>query len=178
MGKNHPNNVSFYFGQDSAKGPKAMSYQNLDFCITDGQPKPGPVTTHMDGPRQFVINVSAGRHGADKCASVVKDYIGSQEGKIIHTGGGNILPSKLNFAFKGILNIESDAGTDSIEVWIGQGHHGSEDNWFIASNAFDAVGVGNRAAKFKSAYSSNGWVINGDDYGANHWGIFEGPNFL
>lgn len=133
MDKEHKNEFKF----NAIKGVSvAFWFPNNagDHIVTDGQPYSGvDVENNADGSVTIIVN--AGRKGSTECADWFKAFVGSNGKMMIHTGGGDNLPEKLNFAIKGKLTIDKE----DFEVCLGQGHRdGGMNNWHLASKSIIA----------------------------------------
>ncbi len=111
----------------------SSSFTAGDYIITDGQPW-GGVTVVNDSDDMTNIDVNAGRHGSSDCAKWFCNFVNNDATHMIHTLGGDKKPDKLNFAVKGILNINGY----EFSICIGQGHHDDSNNWHFASQSLKA----------------------------------------
>jgi hypothetical protein len=127
MTTEHDNEFDF----NASTNVNSISFKfNGDYIVTDGQPYGG---VSSEGGK---IVVKAGRKGSEKCAKWFNDYVASSYENMIHTVGGDNIPSELNFAIKGTLTVDGV----SHEICLGQGHRPStgENNWHIASKSIIA----------------------------------------
>lgn len=107
-----------------------ITFELDNHIVTEGQPFDGiDVQLVNDNENQLCIDVKAGRHGSDACASFYTSFVNGESKHMMHTRGGSNVPSKLNFAFTGTLYIDEY----KFEVCLGQGKRNSYNNWHLAS---------------------------------------------
>ncbi|MFM2486596.1 hypothetical protein [Celerinatantimonas yamalensis] len=129
MTKVHDN--EFLFEAQPSDLAISFTYGN-DYIVSDGQPFDGVTTKSVSDV--LTITIKAGRHGTSRCADWFNSSVDGDYSRMIHTGGGDNKPHDLNFAIKGVLDIN---GT-SFNICLGQGHQGSKNNWHLASDKLTA----------------------------------------
>ena len=92
------------------------------------------------------FSFTLGRHGTDDVANWFKQQLGNDRGKTTF----NDLPKKLNFAFKGNLDLKFGKGDNNHglseyyykvdDVVIAQGHTGTSNNWWAAGQHCKYIG--------------------------------------
>ncbi|MCF2908431.1 hypothetical protein L1285_08855 [Pseudoalteromonas sp. DL2-H2.2] len=124
--KEHKNN--FYFKGSSGIESINFYYGNVN-SVTPGQPW-GEITSTQENHNKTVkIVVDSGRKADKANAKWFNETVNSDGNKMFHTRGGDNVPSKLNFAIKGILEINGE----QFNVCLGQGTSGTYNNWHLAS---------------------------------------------
>ncbi|CAM1372049.1 hypothetical protein [Tenacibaculum xiamenense] len=120
---------------------KSLKFELDDHKVTKNQPFDGiHAEDNADNPNTLKIDVKAGRKGSSSCAGFYKDFVDGKTNNMMHTRGGNVKPDKLNFAFTGVLSIEYGNGVvNSYNICLGQGHHGTENNWHFASEDLESA---------------------------------------
>jgi hypothetical protein len=151
-------NNKFIFECDKSIESMSFVFGN-QYAITDGQPW-GEVESSFyydkkNKRNELKIDVGAGRKASKKPAQFYNSIVNSNTNKMIHTRGGDNVPKELNFAFNGILKINND----SFNVCIGQGHHGSYNNWHIASDNMNSI------SPFQQGDLGNYHLTNDGSYG-------------
>ena len=134
---------------------------NDAYNITKGQPFNGVTVGNITG-QMTDIDVNAGRKGSKEVAQWYIDSVGRDSTHMIHTMGGDAVPEKLNFAIKGTLTINGNA----FEVCIGQGHHGDNNNWHLASQALKAD-ANNKSGTIGNSLTNSFRITQTGTYGFN-----------
>lgn len=131
----HPSEHNNYVKFKGNSSIDSISFELDEYIVTKDQPFDGIHPELESGnANKLDIDVKAGRKGSSDCADFYKDFVGNDSKYMMHTRGGNVHPSKLNFAFTGTLYINNIA----FEVCIGQGHDGSYNNWHLCSKDMDS----------------------------------------
>lgn len=107
--------INFYYGDNNS--------------VTPGQPWGEVDSESKDHGKSVVVKVDSGRKADKKNAAWFNATVDSSSSKMFHTRGGDNVPSELNFAIKGILEINEAR----FEVCLGQGTSGAYNNWHLAS---------------------------------------------
>ncbi|MCY7296898.1 hypothetical protein [Alteromonas sp. a30] len=123
---NDINDIKFLFNNDDTSA----------YSITKGQPWKEVNVMQKDHGSTLIVDIDAGRKGDSSNADFFNDTVNSDGNNMIHTDGGSNKPSELNFAIKGVLEINGDR----FNVCLGQGHRSSNDhnNWHLASESLSA----------------------------------------
>ena len=124
--KEHANVFKFVgeSGIDSIK----FHYGDVN-SITPGEPWGDVTSESHNGGKTVEIKVDAGRKADKANAKWFNDTVNGQSSKMFHTRGGDNVPSELNFAIQGILEINKQR----FNVCLGQGTSGTYNNWHLAS---------------------------------------------
>jgi|GEM_PF-2521695 len=123
MTKVHDNDIVF----EGQSGIGKMNFQFIgDYCVSDNEPFDG---VKVSTGETLTITVKAGRHNSSRCASFFSSAVNGNQSHMMHSRGGDNKPKELNFAVKGTLKINDK----EYDVVLGQGHHGNNNNWHIAS---------------------------------------------
>ena len=123
-------------------GVQYLSFTELSYSITSGQPYGGASGSVKDGLKSAKIVVKAGRKGSSDVASWFKSEVG--DGKAVAARSLNPLPGKLNFAVAGTLVIRiGDQNTVCDNVIVAQGHAGSYNDWWIGGPYMKTAKISN-----------------------------------
>jgi len=106
--------------------------------VTPGQKNEPPPTISQSG-RVFTISFAANHKGnkdvADRfsglCGGSAHEYAGRH-------GGGT--PKKLNFYFGVDIRFETAQGGGALKIYLGQGHGGTANNWWIGGSGISSSG--------------------------------------
>jgi len=126
-----PDNTFTLTGKDIVN----VEYLSGSAKVSDGQPFELPPKVKPDGPGNFVITFTAGRH---KTLAMAQGFIaaagGSQYTLVVATSGDPI-PNELNFYFGLNLTVRLPSGgrLDNIVIYLGQGSDGIHNNWWLGS---------------------------------------------
>lgn len=115
VGESGIESVNFYYGDVNS--------------ITPGQPLGDIVCENQNNGKTVEIKIDAGRKADKANATWFNDSVNSESNKMFHTRGGANVPNELNFAIKGILEINNER----YNVCLGQGTSGTYNNWHLAS---------------------------------------------
>jgi hypothetical protein len=116
-----------------------LEYMADSFRITEGQiGQPPP--TFAQTASGWNITIMANRQNSSPIADSFMNMTGGVDHVYSTYSVEDKSPAELNFYFGVYLNIEVNATFYSIPLYLGQGHTGLDNNWWIGGNA---VCVGN-----------------------------------
>lgn len=128
MTTSHDNNVSVSSSQITA-----MSYIEGSLVITGGQPSSPPPSFSQSGD-SWKITLKAGRKGSSSVADSFNKLTGGQTHEYAPSGGGGGTPDKLNFYFGVTMTFTVGSDKVPVNVYFGQGHFATVNNWWIGSS--------------------------------------------
>lgn len=109
-----------------------ISYIEGSFVVTEGQSASPPPKFTQNGAT-WTINISANRKNSP---SVAQSY-NSKTGGATHeytNSSGDKSPEQLNFYFGVNITFLVNGASVVVPVYLGQGHHGSTNNWWFGGN--------------------------------------------
>jgi phospholipase C len=115
--------------EDTTNNISSISYVSGSLVITSGQPSETPPTIEKSGST-YKITLMAGRSDSESVANSFNSAAGGSSKEYAPFRGGGT-PDELNFYFAVTLNL----GQSSVTVYLGQGHSGLRNNWWIGGGA-------------------------------------------
>ncbi|HAS6052193.1 TPA: hypothetical protein I7122_05505 [Vibrio vulnificus] len=113
------------FEMQGQAGVTISFYFDNEYIVTKGQ-----TLERVESEGNCIVKIDAGRSASRKCAEWFSSHVSDDETKMIHTKSRGNNPKDLNFAIKGVLNINGD----KFDVCFGQGHQNSiGNNWHFCS---------------------------------------------
>ncbi len=117
------------------QGLSSFSFTESSHSVTSGQPYSGTTAgvKKEDGHDQAYVLVKAGRKGSDSVASWFKTQ--AKDGQTLACDSSGTYPNQLNFAVQGTLKFTTQTKRNLVcdNVIIGQGHFGTNNNWWMGS---------------------------------------------
>jgi hypothetical protein len=106
-----------------------IDYIDGSFCITDGQAGSPPPQIVQSGS-EWTITIQANRESSSAVASNFNGLTGGA-GHVYPTWAiTDRSPAQLNFCF----GINVSAGSGTVSLYLGQGHTGLDNNWWIGGS--------------------------------------------
>lgn len=120
---------------------RSIEYIDGSAVITEGQDMSPPPTIAHRGD-QWVITLEAGRKNSAAVANSFKEATGNDTvHRYAPDGGGDpASPKELNFYYAVRMTLQVGAHTATTTLYIGQGHYGTTNNWWIGGNAVLKLG--------------------------------------
>lgn len=112
----------------------AMKYISDSFHISKNKKYKLPPSDGGDANYDRWLEFTCERHGSSEVADKFNKYSGNNKGTHTHTYAGNHgsgKPKKLNFFFQVTLFLTCDDTPCEVDLYLGQGHHGSTNNWWM-----------------------------------------------
>ncbi|MBI2379502.1 MAG: hypothetical protein HYV16_01925 [Gammaproteobacteria bacterium] len=134
MTTKHENNVTL----DAAEF-QSLNYVDRSLVITEGQPADQPASITQQGST-WLVSINCGRKKSSEVASSWVKATGGANNSYAPDGGANPPPKELNFYYA--LKVTTKAG-NAATLYLGQGSHGSTNNWWIGGA--DVVAIDNKA---------------------------------
>ena len=118
----------------------SITYIENSLVVSPGQASPGSIP-QIPPPNgnEWTITLNADRNATSDVAQSFNTNAGGASHEYTTSGGWDGLgssPSGLNFYFGVNLSIDTEAGTETITAYLGQGSYGvSNNNWWFGSSA-------------------------------------------
>lgn len=133
MTTSHSNKVTI-----STEGPiyiESATYNGGSLRATAGQPtSPPPTIDITQDPCTCTITVDCGRKGSSAMAANFGNAVNNEARHAYAPSYGGGLPEELNFLFGVTLQIvveQHSTVPQPLQVWLGQGHAGDYNNWWL-----------------------------------------------
>lgn len=130
-----------------------ISYVPGSVEVTPGQKNEPPPNISQSG-RVFTISFAANRKGDKNVANRFNSFCGGSAHEYAgRHGGGKGEPNKLNFYFGVEIVFETAQGDGALKIYLGQGHGGTANNWWIGGSGISSsdpsvtAAVGNKGKK-------------------------------
>lgn len=128
MAKERTNDLYFEFERKVE-----LDFLDAKIVVSDEQPCGNKVAVEKanDEKTKWKLTLSAGRHKTKAVATWFGEEI--KDGECIAETEKDKFPQELNFAFSGRLSVKKYDKIIEIPLVIGQGSHGSTNNWWVGS---------------------------------------------
>jgi hypothetical protein len=115
-----------------------ISYISGSVDVTPGQKNEPPPTISQSG-RVFTISFAANHKGNKEVADRFNGFCGGSAHEYAGRHGGGT-PKKLNFYFGVEIRFETAQGGGTLKIYLGQGHGGTANNWWIGGSGISSSG--------------------------------------
>jgi hypothetical protein len=115
-----------------------ISYIDGSVDVTPGQKNDPPPTISQSG-RVFTISFAANHKGNEGVAGRYNGLCGGSAHEYAGRHGGGT-PNKLNFYFGVEIRFETAQGGGTLKIYLGQGHGGTANNWWIGGSGISIIG--------------------------------------
>jgi hypothetical protein len=115
-----------------------ISYIDGSVDVTPGQKNDPPPTISQSG-RVFTISFAANHKGNEDVADRFNGLCGGSTHEYAGRHGGGT-PKKLNFYFGVEIRFGTAQGHGALKIYLGQGHGGTANNWWIGGSGISIIG--------------------------------------
>lgn len=113
---------------------ETVSYVAGSIVITPGESHKDSASITQDGPK-WIITIEADRSGSNGVADKFNTQVGGPYHEYAPDGGGTgKQPDKLNFYFAVRVTFNIRGNRIQETLYLGQGHYGTTNNWWIGAN--------------------------------------------
>lgn len=120
---------------------RRVTYVDKSLIITTGEDSSPPPTITREG-NDWTIDMAADRKNSTEVAASFSKAVGGSSHMYAPEGGGTgHSPEQLNFYFEVSITFNVGGKDVTNPVYLGQGHHGTTNNWWIGANTVVNVGT-------------------------------------
>jgi len=125
--------------KDSSRTVLGMQFVPGSVVVSKGKSFDGTVRIRQSG-LDFILVLEAERSGTAAVAKAFNTACGGGPYEYAPSGGGGGSPDKLNFFFAVDVECVVAQGQGHARIYLAQGHHGAENNWWIGGSGVLSAG--------------------------------------